>query len=145
MKNKKWFITFAVTIISSLLLFTACKQHPSKGAFAIDYISEAIDLTAEQQENLDSIRTEIMDQVEQMHEDKTSMHDSIKAQLGSESIDKEVIRQLIATHRTKMDNVIDLTIDRLAEFHSELSYEQKEKLIAKLEKFEKYHAKRFDH
>ncbi len=145
MKNKKWFITFAVTIIGSLFLFTACKQHPSKGAFMIDYISEAIDLTQEQQENLNSIRTEIMDQVEQTHEDKSAMHDSIKAQLGSDSIDKEAIRQLIATHRAKMDNIIDLAVDRLAEFHSELSFDQKEKLIAKLEKFEKYHSKRFHH
>ena len=143
MKNPKRLITFAIAVISSILLFTACKQHPSKGAFMIDYVSEVIDLTPEQQEDLNRIRTEIMDQVEQMHENKTAMHDSIKTQLRSENIDKDVVRELIATHRTDMDNVIDLAVDRLADFHSELSADQKEKLIAKLEKFEKYHSKRF--
>jgi Spy/CpxP family protein refolding chaperone len=145
MKKKKGFITLAVTVVSSLLLFTACKEHRPKGEFMLDYFSEALDLNAEQQEKLSGIRTELEEQVENMHEDKAEMHETIKTQLANETIDKEVVRQLIADHRAKMDTLTDLAVDRLAAFHAELSAEQKEKLIAKLEKFEKYHSKRSHH
>lgn len=145
MKKKKGIIALAVTVVSSLLLFTACKGHHPKGAFMLDYFSEALDLTQEQQENLGGIRTELMEQVELMHEDKAEMHEILKTQLASETIDKEVVRQLITDHRAKMDIVIDLAVERLAAFHSDLSSEQREKLIFKLDKFEKYHSKRFKH
>lgn len=145
MKTKKSLIGLAVAIVSSLLLFTACKERPSKGAFMLDYVAESMDLTAEQQENLSTIRDEIMEQVELMHEDKAEVHDVLRVQLGSENLDKQVVHQLIASHRGKMDSVIELAVDRLATFHSGLSAEQREKLIAKLEKFEKHHEKKFHH
>ncbi len=67
------------------------------------------------------------------------MHATLKAQLTSEEIDKEVIRQLVTDHRSKMDSVLELAIEKLADFHAELTPEQRTKLVAKLEKFEKHH------
>ena len=145
MNKKKGIIAFAVTLVSSLLLFTACKEHHPKGAFMLDYFSEALDLTPEQQESLTEIRTEIMEKVETMHEDKAQMRETLKEQLTSESVDKEVVRGLIADHRSRMDEVIDLAVDRLAEFHGELTPEQRDKLTTKMEKFEKYHSRKFKH
>ena len=145
MNRKKGIIAFAVTLVSSLLLFTACKEHHPKGAFMLDYFTEALDLTAEQQESLTEIRSEIMEKVEAMHEDKTQMRETLKEQLTAETIDKEVVRGLIADHRSRMDEVIDLAVDRLAAFHGELTPEQRDKLTAKLEKFEKYHSRKFKH
>ena len=145
MNRKKGIIAFAVTLVSSLLLFTACKEHHPKGAFMLDYFTEALDLTAEQQESLTEIRTEIMKNVEAMHEDKAQMRETLKEQLTAETIDKEVVRGLIADHRSRMDEVIDLAVDRLAAFHGELTPEQRDKLTAKLEKFEKYHSRKFKH
>ncbi len=145
MNRKKGIIAFAVTLVSSLLLFTACKEHHPKGAFMLDYFSEALDLTVEQQESLTEIRTEIMEKVEAMHEDKAQMRETLKEQLTAETIDKEVVRGLIADHRSRMDEVIDLAVDRLAAFHGELTPEQRDKLTAKLEKFEKYHSRKFKH
>ncbi len=145
MNRKKGIIAFAVTLVSSLLLFTACKEHHPKGAFMLDYFTEALDLSAEQQESLTEIRTEIMEKVEAMHEDKAQMRETLKEQLTAETIDKEVVRGLIADHRSRMDEVIDLAVDRLAAFHGELTPEQRDKLTAKLEKFEKYHSRKFKH
>ena len=111
----------------------------------LDYFSEALDLTSEQQESLTEIRTDIMEKVETMHEDRAQMRETLKEQLTSETIDKEVVLGLIAEHRSRMDEVIDLAVDRLAEFHSELTPEQRNKLTTKLEKFEKYHSRKFKH
>jgi Spy/CpxP family protein refolding chaperone len=66
------------------------------------------------------------------------------AQLRSEEIDQELVKARIAEHRAKMDHIIDLLVVRLAEFHKTLTPEQKEKLVAKLETFKKWHGKRWE-
>ena len=136
MKKKKGIIGLAIACVCSLLLFSACKPQP-RGAFMFDYISEVLDLDEAQENKLEEIKSEIMAQVDIMHEDKDEMHGVIKQQLLGEVIDKDVVRQLVVDHRAKMDTIIDLAIERLAEFHSALTLEQREKLVEKLEKFEK--------
>ncbi len=144
MKKKKTFIVLAVTLALSILLFTGCKKDHSRGAFALDYVTEVLDLTAVQEEKLDSIREELLAKAELMHKDKEQMHSTLKEQLAGEAIDKEVIRQLVADHRANMDSIIELAIDRIVDFHSDLTPEQRTKLVSKLEKFEKYHGHHFN-
>lgn len=139
MKTKTKYIAIAVTALSSLILFTACKHQNNRTGFIFDYVSETLDLTEIQQIKLESIRAEIMALVDIMHEDKDDVHIVLKEQLTSETVDKDVIRQLVADHRSKMDSILELAIVRLADFHSDLTPEQRTKLVTKLEKFEKYH------
>ncbi len=143
MKTKKKYIAVAVVLLSSFILFSACKQHTNRTGFIFDYISESLDLTKEQQKKLGVIRDEIMAKVDLMHEDKKEMHALLKEQLASETIDRDVIRQLVTDHRTKMDTIVELAIEKLADFHGELSPEQRTKLIAKIEKWEKHHCQRY--
>lgn len=143
MKTKKRYIAIAVTVLSSLILFTACKHHTNRTGFIFDYVTEALDLTETQQIKLESIRDEIMALVDIMHEDKDEVHAILKEQITSETVDKEVIRQLVADHRSKMDSILELAIVRLSEFHSDLTPEQRTKLVEKLEKFEKHHGNHF--
>lgn len=139
MKIKTKYIAIAVTALSSLILFTACKHQSNRTGFIFDYVSETLDLTETQQIKLESIRAEIVALVDIMHEDKDDVHAILKEQLTSETVDKDVIRQLVADHRSKMDSILELAIVRLADFHSDLTPVQRTKLVAKLEKFEKYH------
>ena len=76
-----------------------------------------------------------------MHADKESMREELVAQLRSEEIDQERVKTLVAEHRAKMDEIVDLIVVRLAEFHKTLTPEQKEKLITKIETFKKWHGK----
>ena len=64
---------------------------------------------------------------------------TLKEQLAGEKIDKTVIQKLVAEHRGRMDRVIDLAIDRLVDFHGDLTAEQRNKLVAKLDKLAEYH------
>ena len=61
------------------------------------------------------------------------------AQLEKEEMDADELKQIAARHRTQMDEIIDLGIDRLVEFHKTLTPEQKAKLLEKLEDFERWH------
>lgn len=140
MKKNKRIFALAATLIASLFIFTACKPHHNhKAGFMLDYITEVLDLNEIQEEKLEEIRTDIMVQFEEMHDDKKAMHDTLKDQLTAETIDKLVIKQLVSDHMQKMDNVIDMAIDRLSDFHADLSPEQRQKLVAKLEKMDRRH------
>ena len=139
---KKGLTAFLVgALITSLGLFSGCRRSSGahKAAFIVDYISETLDLDDSQQALLNQIKDELMAKADQMRADRASMHAELIAQLRSEEIDQARVKAMIAGHRAKMDEVIDLIVFRLAEFHKTLSPEQKEKLIAKIEAFKKWH------
>jgi Spy/CpxP family protein refolding chaperone len=105
----------------------------------VDYINETLDLNESQQAQLDQIKDELLAKAQQMHADKESMHEELVAQLRSEEIDQVRVKAVIAERRAQMDEIVDLIVVRLAEFHKTLTPEQKEKLIAKIETFKKWH------
>jgi len=134
-----------ITILTLLglgaLLFTGCHHRgPNRGAdFMVDYMTEALDLTEDQEAMANAFKDEIFAKAKEMHADKKQMHAEIKTQLSSEAIDTERVKALMIEHRTGMETVMDLAVERIAEFHATLSPEQRTKLINKLEKWERRH------
>jgi len=141
MVKKVLYILLIGMLISGVALFSGCRRHSHghKAEFMVDYISEALDLSESQQAQLDQIKDELMAKAKGMHADKESLHEELVTQLRSEEIDQVRVKAVIAEHREKMDEIIDLVVVRLAEFHKTLTAEQKEKLIAKIETFKKWH------
>ena len=80
-----------------------------------------------------------MEKAQQMRDGRASMYGEIIAQLRSEEIDQARVMAIIAERRAQMNELIDLLVVRLAEFHKTLTQEQKEKLVAKIETFKKWH------
>jgi len=128
-------------LISGVAMFSGCRRHSHghKAEFMVDYISETLDLNESQQVQLDQIKDDLMAKARQMHADKESMHGELVAQLRSEEIDQVRVKAVIAEHRAQMDEIVDLIVVRLAEFHKTLTPEQKEKLVSKIETFKKWH------
>ena len=127
-------------LIAGMAAFIGCRRHSHahKAEFMVDYISETLDLNEIQKEQLDQVKDEVMVKAKQIHADKELMREELMAQLKSEAIDKEVVKEMVAKHRARMDEIINLLVDRLAEFHRTLTPEQKDKLVAKLETFKKW-------
>jgi len=146
MVKKVLYILMITMLIAGLAGFTGCRRHShdQKVEFMVDYISETLDLSESQQAHLNQIKTELMDKARQMHADKDSMREELFAQLRSEEIDQKLVKAKIAERRAQMDEIIDLIVVRLAEFHKTLTPEQKEKLIAKIETFKKWHDKSWE-
>ena len=141
MIKKGLYISLIGMLISGVALFSGCRRHSHshKAEFMVDYISETLDLNESQQAQLDQIKNELLAKAQGMHADKESMGEELVAQLRSEEIDQVRVKTLVAEHRAKMDEIVDLIVVRLAEFHKTLTPEQKEKLIAKIETFKKWH------
>ena len=143
MVKKGLYISMVALLIAGIAGLSGCRRHSHahKAEFMVDYISETLDLTEGQQEQLNQIKDEVMAEAKEMHANKESMHAELVTQLRSEEIDQALVKARIAEHRAKMDYIIDLLVVRIAEFHKTLTPEQKEKLVAKLETFKKWHGK----
>jgi predicted transcriptional regulator len=76
-----------------------------------------------------------MAKAKEMHAQKEAMHAELMAELRKEEISQDVLKDLIAQKREQMDEIVNLAMARLVEFHKTLSPEQREKLVAKIEYF----------
>ncbi len=141
MKRKHLFTVITLGLIIGMTVFVGCKPngHGRRHAFALDYISETLDLTDAQESKLAEIQKEVKAKVEDLHKEKQAMHATLKEQIAADQMDEKVIKSIVAQHREKMTQVIDLVVDRLLAFHKELTPDQKAKLIKKIEKFESWH------
>ena len=141
MVKKGLYLSMIAVLLLGVAGLAGCRRHSPehKAEFIMDYVSESLDLNASQHAHLEQIKDELMEKGFQMHADKAAMHEEFVTQLRSEEIDQERIKAMVAKRRAQMDELIDLGIVRLAEFHKTLSPEQREKLVAKLESFKKWH------
>jgi uncharacterized membrane protein len=141
MVKKSLSITLIGVFIAGALVFTGCRSHSHQGRveFMVDYIAETLDLSDPQREQLDGIKEEFMAKAKEMHAQKEAMHAEFMAELRKEDISQENLKGLIAQKRAQMDEMIDLALARLVEFHNTLSTEQREKLVAKIEYFHEKH------
>ena len=146
MVKKKVTIVLICVFISAALLFTGCRSHSPEGKaeFMADYIAETLDLNDGQRAQLDEIKDEFLAKAKEMHAQKEAMHAELVAELRKEDINQENLKGLIAQKRAQMDEIINLAMIRLVEFHKTLSPEQREKLVAKLEYFHEKHEHRWE-
>ena len=137
-------ITILALVGLGSTLFVGCKHGRGHlGAeFMLDYMTEVLDLSQDQEDMADSIKNEILAKARAMHKDKQKMRDEIKTQISSEAIDTEIVKNLLMDHHKEMETVMNLAVDRIAEFHATLSPEQRTNLVKKLEKWEgRFHRK----
>jgi len=141
MLKKGLYLTLIAFLLISIAGFTGCRRHSpdQKAEFMVDYVSETLDLNAGQKAHLDQIKEELLEKGVQMRADKATMHAELITQLRSEEIDQDRLKSMVTAHRVKMEELIELAIVKLAEFHKTLSAEQREKLVAKLQSFKKWH------
>lgn len=143
MKNKKTTsFLLVIACVSSLLIFSGCKQFNRKSHhdFALDYVEDLLDLTEAQKATLKQYEKEVMVIAAPLKEEKAAMHALAKQQLASDEIDIAKVKEAMAEHQKRITIVLDLTVEKVAAFHKELTPEQRKKLIEKLDKFEKYHS-----
>jgi len=141
MLKTKRSVILIVLLVAGLVVFSGCRRHGAdRGAeFMLDYVSETLDLNDSQIAQLESIKGELMQKHEEMRAGKEAMHAEAKALLLSDPINEADVKAMVAKHRARMDEVVDLVVIRFIEFHSTLTAEQKAKLVQKLERFEEYH------
>ena len=146
MVKKSLTISLICVFMLTALVFNGCRSHSAdhKAEFMVDYIAETLDLDDDQRAQLDGIKDEFLAKAKEMHTKKEAMHAEFKAELLKEEIDQQRMKDLMAQKREQMTEMMDLAVERLAEFHKTLSAEQKEKLVAKLGWFHSKHSRHWE-
>jgi Spy/CpxP family protein refolding chaperone len=132
-----------VTLIATFLaapFLIGCKppRNPERMVERIfNDISEELNLTEDQKTLLFSIRDDFIEQGRKRHEDRERMHKDLSQLIMSDKIDTHEVKARIKEKHAEFENMIDLAVDRLAEFHDTLTPEQKERLVELMEKHHK--------
>jgi Spy/CpxP family protein refolding chaperone len=139
---KKIGIIVISAISVAALLFTGCKPREPRGPGHMvkrifDEISDELNLTESQTTQLLSIRDELIEKGREMHKDREKMHEKLSQLILSDSIDPNKVKAEARKKHARFGDLIELTIDRLAEFHATLTPEQKESLVGLMEEHKK--------
>jgi len=139
MLKKSIITSFVVLLIVSGLLFAGCRHlSPEDRAEKLTRkIAGELELDENQKNQLIGYKNELMAKGKEMRSRHGDFKNELIKQLKSDKFDQTVINEMISRHRTDMDAMISLFITRLSEFHGTLTPEQKEKIVAKIETFEK--------
>jgi len=127
-------------MISALLLVSGCRYYtPEKRMdWMLKRISRELKLTETQKEQLDRFKTELMIKAREVWVGHVNTMDEVGIQLRSDEFDQEHLKDVIAGNSAKREELVSLFITGLAEFHSILTPEQRNKLVKKLDKMKKW-------
>jgi len=101
-------------------------------------MAEILDLTSAQQDQLGEYLDEVRENGKAIRDSRKDVHQEFMTLLKNDTLDEEQLKKLADKNRSKTDEMASLVIKRVAEFYQTLTPEQKEKLILKLENFEKW-------
>ena len=135
----------AVVVVGALLyagFYPKSSFAHGNGGFVgcmVEKFADELELNTEQSEQLMQIVEEVRSKRQEMH----ALHDTEKneliEELRSQEIDREKLDSMYGNTKHRFDEMYDLLASRFLEFHKTLTPEQKEKLIAKIEKHQKRH------
>jgi len=143
MLKKTIYSLVILAIISSLLLVSACRHYsPEKRTqWMMKKFTKDLNLNDSQKEQLDVFKTEMVMKGRELRVTYKNTMEELGLQLRSEEFDKQKVKDAVSRITAPQDEFISLFIEKLADFHSSLTAEQKTILAKKLDKM-KNHGKR---
>lgn len=142
MVKKRLMVTGLIILLAMGTVAAGCRHHSTpedKVERIVGYLTDDMELTTEQTELLDQLKSDVILQWGKIRPARNNAHDIIMAQIKSDVMDQEQVMAAVNGVRTEVGAVIALTISRLAEFHRTLTPEQKTQLIEQLEDLKKLH------
>lgn len=130
-----------VMVLAATLGLSGCfngKPHP-KGEMMFEYIAWKLDLSDQQQNLLDEVRQELKKIHQQEAEQRAKDKESVVALINAETLDTDAAMTLLQNKQQTMSRHAPAVLEKVAAFHATLTPEQKEIIIKKLNKMERYH------
>ncbi|MBE9503423.1 MAG: Spy/CpxP family protein refolding chaperone [Proteobacteria bacterium] len=133
-------IIFALIVILSLVAISSCRHgwhgkgyhgHPDR---MVEKIAADLDLNDAQKTKLIDFKDELAGKKDEMRAGHSKVKEAFIDELKSNSFNEERIKEIIDREQAMIDEIIDLFVDRLGEFHAVLTAEQRVKLAAKVDK-----------
>lgn len=126
-------ILFAVLTVKGI----AFARHIHKfadgpGAFIIDRISETLDLSSDQKAKVEKIKDQIKEKMESKKNEREGKFDDFANEFKKDNIDRNKLLELGQKHEQEMKEMKDFMLDKMIEFHSILTPEQRNKAVEEM-------------
>jgi Spy/CpxP family protein refolding chaperone len=143
MLKKTIYSLVILAVISSMLLISACRHYsPEKRTqWMMKKFTKDLNLNDSQKEQLDVFKTEMMMKGRELRVFYKNTMEELGLQLRSEEFNKQKVEDAVSKISAPQGEFISLFIEKMADFHSSLTSEQKAILAKKLDKMKK-HGKR---
>ena len=115
-----------------------CSTPEQRAEFIVDRISSSLDLSKEQVGKLNKIKEEILARIKSRPNDREAFHNELIGLVKSDKLDRNMIENFIGKREERMKELKPFLLDKLVEFHSILTPEQRNRIVEKLDKFYHY-------
>ena len=135
----------AVVVVGALLyagFYPGTSFAYGNGRFVgcmVDKFADDLELNTQQREQLMQIVEEVRSKHQEMHSLHAAEKNGLIEELRSQEIDREKLDSMYSNTKNRFDEMYDLLVSRFLEFHKTLTPEQREQLIAEIEKHQKRH------
>lgn len=137
-------IIIIIILLASIITIASCRHGRHSKAYhgcpdsMIETISTDLDLNDAQKGKLIEFKDELVSKKDKMRTGHLELKEALVAELKSDSFNEDRIKTLLDREQALLDEVTDLFVDRLGEFHSVLTPEQRVMLAAKVEKMKRH-------
>lgn len=145
--NKTYVLVAGAVLVAFLgVFFSGCSRmhfcHPSpekRADYFVKHITKELDLNNEQKARLNKIKDEVLAKFKEAKAEKADMHNKAVALIKQEKLDAATLDKFISEKEDKFKKIKPFMIEKIIEFHSMLTPEQKVKLVEEMEKIHKKH------
>lgn len=114
------------------------KRHEKHAEWIVEKITDELDLTADQQKSLNTIKDEVLAKHAEVKDLRTGVMNDFYSVLDKATINEEELNAMFAQREAKLKELREFAVAKFAQFHNSLTKEQKLKLKEKFEKYRKY-------
>lgn len=143
----KRFIVMGIVLIVTGSVSYGCRSHREEtaekriekhAAWFVEKITDELDLSADQQKTLNTIKSEVVAKQSEMKSVREGLMNDVFAIMDKESVSEDELNAMFTEREAKLKELRQFAVAKYAQFHNSLTKEQKTKLKEKLEKYKKY-------
>lgn len=133
-----------LAVICSLLFVSACRHYsPEKRTqWMMKKFTKDLNLNNSQKEQLDAFKTEMVMKGRELKVAYANSMEELGLQLRNDEFNKQKLEDAVLKITEPQDEFIKLFIEKLADFHSSLTPEQRTILVKKLDKIKNHGERR---
>lgn len=135
----KKIVGLLVMTVAILGVSVSCKNRTpdQKAEFISKRVQKKLDLNKTQQEKFDVLKNKVLALYKAKDHNKEDFHKDVKKLIMQDKISEVEVKSLLDRKRNHIDQLLPEVLPELIDFHASLGPEQKEKLVAFVEKFAK--------
>ena len=135
--KRKSFKKFIIPLVASAIIFTSVfgivyakkKFKDGPHGFIIERLTENLNLTENQKVQVEKLKAQVKEKMESNKPDRENGMEELANEFKKDQLDKSKLMEFANKKHARMKETKEFMMDRLVEFHSILTHEQRSKVV----------------